>query len=75
MCVSPSDSKEDSFAFLPFSFLYFSFNRRGHRPMVVPVPPKLSTMGEAQIGHLSVPACTVLQSTELQTSPNLRESE
>ena len=24
--------------------------------MVVPVPTKLSTMGEVQIGHLSVPA-------------------
>ena len=26
--------------------------------MVVPVPTKLSTMGEAEIDHLRVPACT-----------------
>ena len=29
VCVSPSDSKEDPFAFLPFSVLYFSFQSQG----------------------------------------------
>ena len=33
---------------------YFSCSAcRGRRPMVVPVPTKLSSMGEAHIGHLS----------------------
>ena len=32
------------------------YTGRGHRPIVVPVPTKLSTMGEAEIDHLRVPA-------------------
>ena len=29
VCVSPSDSQEESFAFLPFSFFSFSFQSQG----------------------------------------------